>query len=52
MLERADMFISDINECETNNGNCGVGYTCENNDGSFTCVGKTNRCKHIANIAS
>ena len=34
----------DIDECATNNGNCGSGYTCVNRDGrtgqNHDCVGK------------
>ena len=27
----------DINECATNNGNCGTGYSCQNTAGSYSC---------------
>ena len=35
------MICSDINECDTNKGDCESGYMCENTIGSFSCVGKS-----------
>ena len=38
LLKRWPMNVTDINECQTNNGGCNSDATCTNNQGSFTCT--------------